>query len=222
MSESEEIGVGVEALVETFRRMGLMWRLLPATVFAADTNTPSSTKITIDGDTEPTRAISMVGQVPQGARVFVMVVPPQGNYIVGIGTGGMRIWKSQLTQADAVLNLTTIPTVVSGTSQTIVVPPGATFEADIAVDFEKFGANTATVGVAQLYVDGVASGTQQALFRSPEATIGMRLTPGQNYGPTAIAAGSHVFAIYGLRAGGADSTVRINAVHTTLRVRIST
>lgn len=222
MSEAEEIGVGVEALVETFRRMGLAWRLLPATVYADNTNTPSSTRITLDGDAEPTRAISMVGQVPQGARVFVMVVPPQGNYIVGIGTGGMRIWKSQLTQADAVLNLTTTPTVVSGTSQTIVVPPGATFEADIAVDFEKFGANTATVGVAQLYVDGVASGTQQALFRSPEATIGMRLTPGQNYGPTAVAAGSHVFAIYGLRAGGADSTVRINAVHTTLRVRIST
>lgn len=222
MSEAEEIGVGIEALVDTFRRMGLMWRLLPATVFADNTNTPSSTRILIDGDTDPTRAISMVGQVPQGARVFVMVVPPQGNYIVGIGSGGMRIWKSQLTQADAVLNLTTVATVVSGTSQTIIVPPGATFEADIAVDFEKFGANTTTVGVAQLFVDGVASGTQQALFRSPEATIGMRLTPGQNYGPTAVAAGSRTFAIFGSRAGGADSTVRINAVHTTLRVRIST
>lgn len=222
MSEAEEIGVGIEALVETFRRMGLMWRLLPATVYTDDSNTPSSTQIILDGDTEPTRAISMVGQVPQGARVFVMVVPPQGNYIVGISTGGMRIWKSQLTQANGVLNLTTTPTIVAGTSQTIIVPPGATFEADIAVDFEKFGANTTTVGVAQLYVDGVASGTQQALFRSENATIGMRLTPGQNYGPTAIAAGSHVFAIYGLRAGGADSTVRINAVHTTLRVRVST
>ncbi len=83
MSEAEEIGVGIEALVDTFRRMGLMWRLLPATVFADDTNTPSSTKITLDGDTDPTRAISMVGLVPQGARVFVMVVPPAGNYIVG-------------------------------------------------------------------------------------------------------------------------------------------
>lgn len=83
MSESEEIGVGIEALVDTFRRMGLMWRLLPATVFADDTNTPSSMRITIDGDTEPTRAISMVGLPPQGARVFVVVVPPAGNYVVG-------------------------------------------------------------------------------------------------------------------------------------------
>jgi hypothetical protein len=83
VSEAEEIGVGIEALVDTFRRMGLMWRLLPATVFAADTNTPSSTQITIDGDTEPTRGISLLGLLPQGARVFVMVVPPQGNYIVG-------------------------------------------------------------------------------------------------------------------------------------------
>lgn len=222
MSESEEIGVGIEALVETFRRMGLAWRLLPATVFADNTNTPSSTKVTIDGDTDPTRAISMVGQVPQGARVFLMVVPPQGNYIVGIGTGGMRIWKSQLTQADTLLSLTAAVQVVSGTPQTIIVPPGATYEADIAVDFEKIGANTTTIGVAQLYVDGVVAGTQQALFRYPEATTGARLTLGQNYGPTAVTAGSRVFDIRGVRAGGADATVRINAVHTTLRVRIST
>jgi hypothetical protein len=83
VSEAEEVGVGIEALVETFRRMGLMWRLLPATVFADDTNTPTSLRITIDGDTDPTRAISLVGLPPQGSRVFVMVVPPQGNYVVG-------------------------------------------------------------------------------------------------------------------------------------------
>lgn len=219
---ADEVGAGIEALVSEFQRLGLAWRLTKGTVYATDSNTPTLTLVTLDGDTDPSNTISMVGQVPQGARVFVMVVPPQGNYIVGIGSGGMRIWKSQLSQSDAVLNLTAVATIVSGTAQTIIVPPGATFEADIAVDFEKFGANTTTVGVAQLYVDGVASGTQQALFRSPEATIGMRLTPGQNYGPTSITAGSHVFSIFGVRAGGADSTVRINAVHTTLRVRIST
>lgn len=81
MTEAEEIGVGIEALVDTFRRMGLMWRLLPATVFAADA--PSALQVILDGDTEPTRAISMVGLPPVGGRVFVMVVPPAGNYVVG-------------------------------------------------------------------------------------------------------------------------------------------
>ena len=71
----------VQTLVELFNRMGLAWRLLPGTVStqAGTVNVP----VVIDGDDQSARAQSLVGVVAPGQRVMVMVVPPQGNYIIG-------------------------------------------------------------------------------------------------------------------------------------------
>ena len=220
MTGADEVFTGIEAMAATFRRLGLQWRLLTGTVFAADSNTPTLTLVTLDGDDDPSNCISMVGQVPQGARVYVAVVPPQGNYIVGIGAGGMRLWQSQLTQASATLALTTVAQVVAGTPITLTVPPGAVYEAEIVCDIEKVGTNTATTGLGQLFLDAAIAGTQLAVFRDTSAVAGDRATVAQNYGPTAVSAGSHTWDIRGRRLGGADGTLTMNITITTLRLRI--
>lgn len=76
------ITAGVESLVALARRFGLTWRLVPATVAAGGT-TFNIVPVTFDNDTTVTPTISMIGPLFAGARVFVMVIPPQGNYIIG-------------------------------------------------------------------------------------------------------------------------------------------
>ncbi|MGI5151396.1 hypothetical protein ACQEVC_34370 [Plantactinospora sp. CA-294935] len=70
-----------EAVLESLARLGLMWRLRPATVASVETDgTPHAI---FDGDTVPIRVVSMVGPVAVNARVMVMTSPPSGNHIVG-------------------------------------------------------------------------------------------------------------------------------------------
>lgn len=82
------VGTAVEGIVENADRLGLTWTLRPATVI--DGGTPSSNlpagiiMATYDGDTEPIGMVSMVGQgIPANTRVYVLRVPPSGNFIVG-------------------------------------------------------------------------------------------------------------------------------------------
>lgn len=74
----ELIGVGVQATVETAARLGLTWQLKLATVTDA-----SPLQAIYDGDTAAIGMVSMVGTVVVDARVYVLVVPPSGNFIVG-------------------------------------------------------------------------------------------------------------------------------------------
>lgn len=76
------VTAGVEALIDMARRLGLIWRLVPGTV---DTQpvTPTNISVVMDNDTVAMPTISLIGLVPAGVRVEVLVVPPQGNYIIG-------------------------------------------------------------------------------------------------------------------------------------------
>jgi hypothetical protein len=70
-----------EAVLESMGRLGLMWRLRPATVVRIDDDgTPYAV---LDGDTAAIRVNSMVGPVAAHARVMVVTTPPAGNHIVG-------------------------------------------------------------------------------------------------------------------------------------------
>lgn len=74
-------GVGTQAIVDNAVRLGLTWRLVPATVTAD--SFPTNVFITLDGDTQPSRAQSLIGNISSGQRVMVLIVPPQGCYIIG-------------------------------------------------------------------------------------------------------------------------------------------
>lgn len=60
-------------------RLGLTWDLRPATVQQSAPNV----SVIIDGDSTPVTAYTMIGSVTTFQRVYVIIVPPGGNFIVG-------------------------------------------------------------------------------------------------------------------------------------------
>lgn len=68
----------VKALVANATALGLTWTLRPATVTSAN---PIMT--TLDGDTVPIGTTSLIGAVYVDQRVYVLIIPPSGNYIIG-------------------------------------------------------------------------------------------------------------------------------------------
>lgn len=86
-----------EAVLEKAIRLGLTWRLRPATVMSvADDGTIRALH---DGDTQPIRVTSMIGPVAVRARVMVLKTPPAGNHIVGwVGTPAPGLPAAPLVQ----------------------------------------------------------------------------------------------------------------------------
>lgn len=77
---TNQVTTGVKALVDNSKRLGLTWQLRLGTI---RTTGPSPTLI-LDGDDVTTlNAVSMAGNMGVGARVYVLLVPPDGVYIVG-------------------------------------------------------------------------------------------------------------------------------------------
>jgi hypothetical protein len=104
-------GEVVGGIQEDARRLGLTWQMVKATVVAG--TTPSQVTAVIDGDTVTVGMISMIGVLQPGARVWVMVIPPGGNYITGMVADFP--WPSYrarqvLTATKASITFTGIPT----------------------------------------------------------------------------------------------------------------
>ncbi len=76
------IGVGAQSIVEGAQRLGLTWNLRLATVTSV--SSIDSLNAVYDGDTATIGMTNMTG-VPYafGDRVYVIVVPPSGNFIIG-------------------------------------------------------------------------------------------------------------------------------------------
>jgi hypothetical protein len=75
------ISVGTQSLVDNASRLGLTWELKLGTVVAV-TSTGAAT-VTLDADTVPIGVVSMVGTLTVNSRVYVMSVPPSGNFVIG-------------------------------------------------------------------------------------------------------------------------------------------
>lgn len=69
------------AIAERADQLGLVWRLVPATV--ANPAPGGVMRVVLDGDTVPIDAVTMIGRLPVGGRVFVILSPPAGVHIVG-------------------------------------------------------------------------------------------------------------------------------------------
>lgn len=76
--ESKNFSAGAQALVNDAQRLGLTWELRPATV-----GSPDPLQVTVDADIVPVGAISMVGALITGTRVYVILIPPSGVFVVG-------------------------------------------------------------------------------------------------------------------------------------------
>jgi hypothetical protein len=87
----ELIGSGAQAVVENAKRLGLTWTLTLATVTST-----SPVEAIVDGDTAAIGMVPMIGRLLVGRRVYVIQVPPSGNYIVGFPEGARPfVWMHQ-------------------------------------------------------------------------------------------------------------------------------
>lgn len=75
----------VGQIQDSARKLGLTWQMVKATVY--EVTSSSEMTVIVDGDTIPVGVISMVGPVPVAGRVWVMIVPPGGLYVVGTTDG---------------------------------------------------------------------------------------------------------------------------------------
>lgn len=70
---------GTKQLVEDATRLGISWTLRPGTIVSVD-----PLKVTFDGDDTPISAVSLIGILPQDTRVMGLIIPPGGNFLIGI------------------------------------------------------------------------------------------------------------------------------------------
>lgn len=79
---SDDDAILVQSVLDNAKRLGLLWQLQPATVTFTSAN-PMSVIITLDGDTTPIGACSLIGNLTEDDRVMVLITPPSGNFIIG-------------------------------------------------------------------------------------------------------------------------------------------
>lgn len=97
------VSTGVQALVESANRLGLIWNLRPATVVAL---VEEQVTVVMDGDTEVVTTTSLIGPPPIDGRVMVLIVPPAGLFIIGL-PGGIsyprygNFWAGEASQTDS-------------------------------------------------------------------------------------------------------------------------
>lgn len=106
-------------MIDNAQRAGLVWRLLPATVI--DGSSSANVQLIIDGDDQGvSRAMSLIGPVRMNRRVMVMVVPPQGNYIVGTYADNNTTFVDEITRTATVGTFTTTETLLDQITFTAV------------------------------------------------------------------------------------------------------
>lgn len=123
-----------EAIADRGKHLGLTWGLRLATVAAAGTD-PQNVLATYDGDDTPIGMTSMVGTLPSGARVYVMEVPPGGNFIVADTGSPAGFLGANTTNNGTVATGTgteqAIPSANWDNEPTFVFPPGRMFEVNV-------------------------------------------------------------------------------------------
>ncbi len=120
----------VDAVVENKEPLGLTWGLRPATITSTD-----PPEAILDGDSVPIGVIPMIGPMAVGQRVYVMFVPPAGNYVSGLVNTplpGTLVGWTAATGNGAFLSAET-SILATGT---IVFQVGGAYEIDFEVDTE--------------------------------------------------------------------------------------
>lgn len=83
-------------MVSEARRLGISWELTLGTV--AD---GAASLVTCDGDTEPIAVASMVGVLTTGDRVYVLQVPPSGNFVMGYASQRPTMYYRRIILSEA-------------------------------------------------------------------------------------------------------------------------
>lgn len=221
MTSPETISIGIEELLGQAKRLGLTPVYRQGTVLGTTTPGLSSVMVTLDNDDAPSRCYNFMGQLDAGDRVLVLVVKPQGLYVLGQGTPVRR--KYQLTFLDSaactsLLALTTTQTDVTGcvlTATTLVAD--AKWEVTAFFDAQILGANNNTAR-GYLQVDGVDEAST-ALYSANFVSSNNRATIGQVWEGVLATPGDHVFQLQGDVTAGSGQW-RFNVMHTKLSLKV--
>lgn len=90
----------VQALVGNAKDLGLTWTLRPATVTGYD---GAVALAILDGDTVPIAVTVLIDAVDAGQRVYVLIIPPGGNYVIGRIPSQVGV-RARVTNSQAVAN----------------------------------------------------------------------------------------------------------------------
>lgn len=102
------VQAAVEAIVGDPGRLGLTWNLIPGTVTSVD-----PLQVICDGDTVAIGMVSMIGPLTLGNRVYVIQIPPAGNFVLGSpgnAPAGVYLARETVTTLTGVVTFLNIPT----------------------------------------------------------------------------------------------------------------
>ncbi|MEU0151497.1 hypothetical protein [Micromonospora fulviviridis] len=187
-----------EAVLEKAVRLGLTWRLRPATVTSVGAD--GTVRALHDGDSQAIRVTSMIGAVPVRSRVMVLKTPPAGNHIVGlVGSPGPGAPVQAFTQ-----------------SGTFKVPAGARWIRAYGVGGGGGGGGVTGVSGANGAAGGGGGGGYcESVWSAAELPAEVQVTVGAGGAGGAFGAGVNGgdTSFGGLwTAGGGASAVGVNAV----------
>lgn len=147
------VGVGAKELVANASRLGLSWRLVTATVTGT-----SPPRFRLDGDTAEVEAVSMIGSLLIGQRIYVALIPPGGMYAIGyVGNAPGDL----IARVDGIANSASV------TAETVVLTlPRARLRGGSAYRFAFEGRldNTAAATISIRYRRNGLTGTQVAFL----------------------------------------------------------
>lgn len=110
------VGVGIETLVRNAARLGLTWRLRLGTVQENEGASANFLAVRMDGDDQVIPVTSMIGAHAADTRVYVITVPPAGNYAVGWVSGEAPRYPGQRIATTTLL----VDSVAFTTTETVI------------------------------------------------------------------------------------------------------
>lgn len=136
-SPDDAFAAGARELIKRSQALGISWRLATGTIVNAPLTQGSAARssatvqsyVLMDGDTVAITVNNMTGTtLPVGTRVYVMMTPPSGNFIVG--TVGLVA-----TSAVAAADPRGVVAYQAQQADTASVGTGGAFITDLAVNF---------------------------------------------------------------------------------------
>jgi hypothetical protein len=201
------VGAAVQEVLTQARNLGITWSLRIATV---DADGPLV--VIFDGDSSQLSAVSMIGALTIGQRVYVMIVPPSGNFVVGIADQAVdfgRLGAARfITYAQAVGSTTSAtPVIMAGPpSLTITKAYGAQTVIEFTFAATFYGNGGGECGVAFWARDTVNGNfVQVAGLITPNGTNVVRQQcagAGVDLNASNLRAGRYTYEVYWARITG--------------------
>lgn len=207
------VGVGIETLVRNAARLGLIWKLRLGTVQDNEGSSADFLAVRMDGDEQVIPVTSMIGAQAPDTRVYVITVPPSGNYAIGWVTGDFPRYPGQRI---ATTIISTDSAGFTNAAEVIIASVTAPLIEGLTYKIWFWGGIMSTVTGDELQTrirEDNATGTQLSFnatsITRAAATGDWTATLEAQY--TAVATGDKTFVVTGIRALG-TGTGRIETI----------